>query len=101
MMKMTIFGIQTFAMDKAGEGDGGSKPWLVLQQILINLLGNEGHPTVRAALCRRFDHCEIRSVVVLDKRSAFALGGSSPSLGCGHQEDDALKLSGNFQLITW
>ncbi|KAE8693566.1 Nudix hydrolase [Hibiscus syriacus] len=70
---------------------------IVLQQILINLLGNDGHPTVRAASCRRFGHCELRSVVILDKRSGFAHGGSSPSpsLGCGQQEDDVSKVSGN------
>ncbi|XVE96680.1 hypothetical protein REPUB_Repub02eG0243300 [Reevesia pubescens] len=46
---------------------------LVLQNILINVLGNDCNPSVRA--CKRFDHCELRSVVVEDNRliSTFAL----------------------------
>ncbi|XVF36538.1 hypothetical protein REPUB_Repub19eG0066300 [Reevesia pubescens] len=40
---------------------------IILQHIL-NVLGNDCHPTVRSALCKRFDNCEIRSVVIVDKR---------------------------------
>ncbi|KAG8472507.1 hypothetical protein CXB51_035330 [Gossypium anomalum] len=40
---------------------------LVLQHILINLLANSDfNPTLTPALCKRFDNCELRSVVILD-----------------------------------
>ncbi|GMI85211.1 hypothetical protein like AT1G09935 [Hibiscus trionum] len=72
----------------------------ILQQILIGSLGKDDDPAARAALCKRFDHCELRSVVILDKSKMGR--DSSPSLSCcGHQEDDVVKLSGNFQLIDW
>ncbi|TYH35029.1 hypothetical protein ES332_D13G165200v1 [Gossypium tomentosum] len=38
---------------------------LVLQHILINLLANSDfNPTLTPALCKRFDNCELRSVVL-------------------------------------
>ncbi|XWS27720.1 hypothetical protein CRYUN_Cryun25bG0005000 [Craigia yunnanensis] len=58
---------------------------LVLQNILINLLGKG------AALCKRFDHCELRSVVIVDERFV-------PALCSDHQEDDMLK-QGSYQVI--
>ncbi|KAK8545759.1 hypothetical protein V6N13_067024 [Hibiscus sabdariffa] len=70
----------------------------ILQQILISSLGNAENPAESAALCKRFSHCELRSVVILDKSK---MGRESASLSCGHQEEDVLKLSGNFQLIDW
>ncbi|KAB2076307.1 hypothetical protein ES319_A06G032700v1 [Gossypium barbadense] len=39
---------------------------IILQQIL-NVLENDCHPTARTALCKRFDNCELRSVVIVDK----------------------------------
>ncbi|XP_022773007.1 phosphoglycerate mutase-like protein 1 [Durio zibethinus] len=39
---------------------------IILQHIL-NVLGNDCHPAVRSALCKRFDNCELRSVVIVDK----------------------------------
>ncbi|KAA3486909.1 phosphoglycerate mutase-like protein 1 isoform X2 [Gossypium australe] len=40
---------------------------LILQHILINLLANSDfNPTLTPALCKRFDNCELRSVVILD-----------------------------------
>ncbi|KAE8659223.1 Nudix hydrolase [Hibiscus syriacus] len=39
---------------------------IILQHILY-VLGNDCHPTVRSALCKRFDNCELRSVVIVDK----------------------------------
>ncbi|KAK8552105.1 hypothetical protein V6N13_120529 [Hibiscus sabdariffa] len=42
---------------------------IILQHILY-VLGNDCHPTVRSALCKRFDNCELRPVVIVDKREA-------------------------------
>ncbi|XP_022768520.1 phosphoglycerate mutase-like protein 1 [Durio zibethinus] len=39
---------------------------IILQHIL-NVLGNDCHPTVRSNLCKRFGNCELRSVVIVDK----------------------------------
>ncbi|XP_039003392.1 phosphoglycerate mutase-like protein 1 [Hibiscus syriacus] len=39
---------------------------IILQHILY-ILGNDCHQTVRSALCKRFDNCELRSVVIVDK----------------------------------
>ncbi|GMI91033.1 hypothetical protein like AT1G09935 [Hibiscus trionum] len=39
---------------------------IILQHILY-VLGNDCHPTVRSALCKRFDNCELRPVVIVDK----------------------------------
>ncbi|XWS39051.1 hypothetical protein CRYUN_Cryun18bG0016900 [Craigia yunnanensis] len=47
---------------------------IILQHIL-NVLGNDCHQTVRSALCKRFDNCELRSVVIVDKS---LMGGDSP-----------------------
>ncbi|XWS09662.1 hypothetical protein CRYUN_Cryun39dG0008500 [Craigia yunnanensis] len=71
---------------------------LVLQNLLTNLLGiNDCNPSVGAALCKRFDHCELRSVVIVDKSKMGT--DSSPSLRSDHQED-VLK-QGSFQLIDF
>ncbi|KAE8666755.1 Phosphoglycerate mutase family protein, putative isoform 1 [Hibiscus syriacus] len=40
---------------------------IILQKILY-VLGNDCHPTIRSALCKRFGNCELRSVVNVDKR---------------------------------
>ncbi|XVF39694.1 hypothetical protein PTKIN_Ptkin01aG0053400 [Pterospermum kingtungense] len=40
---------------------------IILQHILY-VLGNDCHPTIRSALCQRFGNCELRSVVIVDKR---------------------------------
>ncbi|KAK8492659.1 hypothetical protein V6N13_141322 [Hibiscus sabdariffa] len=77
----------------------------ILQQILISSLGTDENPAESAALCKRFNHCELRSVVILDKskmgRGSASSPSPSPSVSCGQQEEDVLKLSGNFQLIDW
>ncbi|KAL4279795.1 hypothetical protein GQ457_03G034580 [Hibiscus cannabinus] len=39
---------------------------IILQKIL-QVLGNDCHPTVKSALCKRFHNCELRSVVIVDK----------------------------------
>ncbi|KAG8494037.1 hypothetical protein CXB51_011571 [Gossypium anomalum] len=39
---------------------------IILQQIL-KVLGNDCHQAVSYALCQRFDNCELRSVVIVDK----------------------------------
>ncbi|KAK8580446.1 hypothetical protein V6N12_070720 [Hibiscus sabdariffa] len=39
---------------------------IILQKIL-HVLGNDCHPTVKSALCKRFHNCELRSVVIVDK----------------------------------
>ncbi|KAA3476595.1 phosphoglycerate mutase-like protein 1 [Gossypium australe] len=44
---------------------------IMLQHILYRL-GNDCHPSVRTALCKRFDNCELRSVVIVDKSSMEA-----------------------------
>ncbi|XVE80542.1 hypothetical protein DITRI_Ditri14bG0148500 [Diplodiscus trichospermus] len=38
---------------------------IVLQNILTNLLRNDCNSSVRAALCKRFAHCELRSVDIV------------------------------------
>ncbi|KAE8686185.1 Phosphoglycerate mutase family protein, putative isoform 1 [Hibiscus syriacus] len=40
---------------------------IILQHILY-ILGNDCHQTVRTALCKRFDNCELRSVLIVNKR---------------------------------
>ncbi|XP_021284679.1 phosphoglycerate mutase-like protein 1 [Herrania umbratica] len=47
---------------------------IILQHILY-VLGNDSHPTVRSALCKRFSNCELRSVVIVDKS---LMGSDSP-----------------------
>ncbi|XP_012449103.1 phosphoglycerate mutase-like protein 1 [Gossypium raimondii] len=44
---------------------------IMLQHILYRL-GNDCHQSVRTALCKRFDNCELRSVVIVDKSSMEA-----------------------------
>ncbi|KAG8491908.1 hypothetical protein CXB51_015250 [Gossypium anomalum] len=44
---------------------------IMLQHILYRL-GNDCHPSVRTALCKRFDNCELRSVLIVDKSSMEA-----------------------------
>ncbi|XVF64938.1 hypothetical protein PTKIN_Ptkin09bG0206600 [Pterospermum kingtungense] len=39
---------------------------IILQHILY-VLGNDCDPTAPSALCKRFDNCELRSVVIVDK----------------------------------
>ncbi|KAH1065455.1 hypothetical protein J1N35_030442 [Gossypium stocksii] len=39
---------------------------IILQQIL-KVLGNDCHQAVSSALCQRFDNCELRSVLIVDK----------------------------------
>ncbi|KAK6229866.1 hypothetical protein QUC31_001621 [Theobroma cacao] len=66
---------------------------IVLQNILINIPRNDCNP-----LCKRFEHCELRSVVIMDQS---IMGTDSPSLCSGHhhQEDTVLK-QGSFELIS-
>ncbi|XP_022717881.1 phosphoglycerate mutase-like protein 1 [Durio zibethinus] len=66
---------------------------LVLQNILINVLGNDCNSPLGASLCKRFDHGELRSVVIVDKSKMGK--DPSPSLCHDHQED-VLK-QGSFQ----
>ncbi|GMI82758.1 hypothetical protein like AT1G09935 [Hibiscus trionum] len=40
----------------------------IILQMILNVLENDCHPTVKSALCERFDNCELRSVVIVDKR---------------------------------
>ncbi|XVF70893.1 hypothetical protein PTKIN_Ptkin11bG0198800 [Pterospermum kingtungense] len=61
---------------------------VVLQNILIHLLGNDYNPSLKAASCKRFDHCELRSVVIGDERKKGTCGS------------DVLK-QGGFQLIGY
>ncbi|KAG4194012.1 hypothetical protein ERO13_A06G030000v2 [Gossypium hirsutum] len=44
----------------------------IMLQHILDRLGNDCHPSVRTALCKRFDNCELRSVVIVDKSSMEA-----------------------------
>ncbi|XVE60646.1 hypothetical protein DITRI_Ditri05aG0144700 [Diplodiscus trichospermus] len=54
---------------------------IILQHILY-VLGNDCHPIVRSALCKRFGNCELRSVVIVDK----SLMGSDNSSLCSPRD---------------
>ncbi|XP_021288649.1 phosphoglycerate mutase-like protein 1 isoform X2 [Herrania umbratica] len=70
---------------------------IVLQNILINIHRNDCNLSCKW-WCKRFDHCELRSVFIMDQS---IMGKDSASL-CSdhHHQDDTVLKQGSFPLIS-